>query len=272
LEAELYIAVIGTGYVGLIAGTCLAELGCSVTCVDKDGDKIELLKEGKIPFYEPGLSDLIHKNLAADRLAFSTSISEAMSHSTVAFIAVGTEGLFDGQLSVAALHEVECEIAKAMGHYTVIVLTSTVPVGTASSLIDLIRKHQEHPVPFDVVSNPEFQREGTAVEDFMHPERIVLGTGSAKALEVMREMYRPLKTAGVPFIETSHETAEMVKITANSFLAIKISFINEISNLCDGLNCDVQVLSKALGLDSRIGSRFLAPGPGFGGSCFPKDS
>jgi len=266
------IAMVGTGYVGVVAGTCLADFGSVVTCLDKDVEKIERLHQGNLPIYEPGLADLMERNVRAGRLSFMGDLATVLNRSQVIFVAVGTEGLPDGRVNLEAVLEVGQQIARTMQDYTVIVIKSTVPVGTAASLAGIIQAGQKKPVAFDVVSNPEFQREGSAVEDFIHPARIVIGTGSNKALRVMYELYRHLVLAEMPIIVTTNETAELIKYAANAFLATKISFINEIPNLCDRLNCDVQVVAEALGLDPRIGPKFLQPGPDFGGSCFTKDT
>jgi len=265
------VAVIGTGYVGLVAGAALADFGQQVICLDKDASKIELLRQGQTLIYEPGLPELAQRNLQAGRLQFSTDVEASVRQSEVVLIAVGTEGLPDGRVNMKAFYEVGQQLASAMEHYTVMVIKSTVPVGSAAELTRLIRQHQKTPVPFDVVSNPEFQREGSAVKDFFKPYRIVLGVSSERALEIMKEVYRPLLAAGTPLVVTSNETAEIIKYAANAYLALKVSFINEIANLCDGLDCDVQAVSAALRLDPRIG-RYLSPGPGFGGSCLPKDT
>jgi UDPglucose 6-dehydrogenase len=265
------VAVIGTGYVGQVAGAALADFGHQVICLDKDASKIELLRQGQTLIYEPGLPELAQRNLQAGRLQFSVDVEAAVRQSEVVLIAVGTEGLPDGRVNMTAFYEVAQQIGRAMEHYTVIVIKSTVPVGSAAELMRLIRPHQKTQVPFDVVSNPEFQREGSAVKDFFQPYRIVLGVGSERALEIMKEIYRPLLAAGIPLVVTTNETAEIIKYAANAYLALKVSFINEIANLCDRLDCDVQAVSAALSLDPRIGT-YLSPGPGFGGSCLPKDT
>jgi len=266
------ITVIGTGHVGLVAGAGLADFGHCVTCVDKDLSKVDMLRRGEMPIFEPGLPELVQHNVAVGRLAFSTDIEATLRRSTVVFIAVGTEGLPNGAVDLQAVNEVAGQLAATMELHTIIVVKSTVPVGTAASITRLIRASSKRRIPFDVVSNPEFQREGSAVQDFMRPDRIVIGATSPKAVGIIREIYAPLLSAGRPLVVTSNETAEMIKYAANAFLASKISFINEIANLCDHLNCDVQAVAEALGLDPRIGPKFLQPGPGFGGSCFPKDS
>jgi UDPglucose 6-dehydrogenase len=266
------ICVIGTGYVGLVTGACLAELGMNLVCVDNDVQKIELLKQGKSPIYEPGLDDLLRKNMKEGRLRFSTSIKEGVASNLVIFIAVGTPSREDGSADLSAVEEVTREIAKHMDGYKVVVVKSTVPVGTSRKLKQLIRDHQTRPVPFDVVSNPEFQREGSAIEDFMRPDRVTLGTESQQAIAIMKEIYSALYLIETPFVITSLETAEMIKYAANAFLATKVTFINEIANLCEVAGADVLHVARAMGLDGRIGKKFLHPGPGYGGSCFPKDT
>ena len=266
------ICVIGTGYVGLVTGACLAELGMNLVCVDNDVQKIELLKQGKSPIYEPGLDDLLRKNMKEGRLRFSTSIKEGVASNLVIFIAVGTPSREDGSADLSAVEEVAREIAKHMDEYKVVVVKSTVPVGTSRKLKQLIRDHQTRPVPFDIVSNPEFQREGSAIEDFMRPDRVTIGTESQQAIAIMKEIYSALYLIETPFVITSLETAEMIKYAANAFLATKVTFINEIANLCEYAGADVLHVARAMGLDGRIGKKFLHPGPGYGGSCFPKDT
>ena len=266
------ICVIGTGYVGLVTGACLAELGMNLVCVDNDVQKIELLKQGKSPIYEPGLDDLLRKNMKEGRLRFSTSIKEGVASNLVIFIAVGTPSREDGSADLSAVEEVTREIAKHMDGYKVVVVKSTVPVGTSRKLKQLIRDHQTRPVPFDIVSNPEFQREGSAIEDFMRPDRVTIGTESQQAIAIMKEIYSALYLIETPFVITSLETAEMIKYAANAFLATKVTFINEIANLCEFAGADVLHVARAMGLDGRIGKKFLHPGPGYGGSCFPKDT
>jgi UDPglucose 6-dehydrogenase len=266
-----FITVIGAGHVGLVASACLADFGLNVICVDKDSQVIGKLSHGNLPFYEPGLQELVRKNLDADRLTFSTDVEGSIYQSQVLFVAVGTEAT-DGLITLDAVHAVAETIAKVMGDYKIIVIKSTVPVGTAAALADFIRGKQEHPIPFDIVSNPEFLREGSAIENFMRPDRVVIGTSSERALEVMRKIYRPLYLIESPIVSTTNETAELIKFAGNAFLALKISFINEMANLADAFGCDIHVVSRAVGLDKRIGSKFLHPGPGFGGSCLPKDT
>jgi UDPglucose 6-dehydrogenase len=266
------ICVIGTGYVGLVTGACLAEFGMNLVCVDNDVQKIDLLKQGKSPIYEPGLDDLLRKNMKEGRLRFSTSIKEGVASNLVIFIAVGTPSRDDGSADLSAVEEVAREIARYMGGYKVVVVKSTVPVGTSRKLKKLIRDHQIRPIPFDIVSNPEFQREGSAIEDFMRPDRVTIGAESQQAIATMKEIYSALYLIETPFVITSLETAEMIKYAANAFLATKVTFINEIANLCEYAGADVLHVARAMGLDGRIGKKFLHPGPGYGGSCFPKDT
>lgn len=266
------IGVVGTGYVGLVSGTCFAEFGIHVTCVDNNAAKIEALKKGKIPIYEPGLEDLVEKQVKAERLSFTTNLKEAVEGADAVFIAVGTPPRSDdGQADLTYVYEAAREIAKYLKDYTVVVTKSTVPVGTARELEKIIR--EENPdADFDMGSNPEFLREGAAINDFMRPDRVVIGTDSERAAEVMRALYRPLYINETPMVVTSPETAEIIKYAGNAFLATKITFINEIANLCEKTGANVQEVAKGIGLDGRIGSKFLHAGPGFGGSCFPKDT
>jgi UDPglucose 6-dehydrogenase len=266
------ICVVGTGYVGLVTGACLAELGMNVVCMDSDSQKIDLLKQGENPIYEPGLEDVIRKNMKEGRLRFSTSVKEGVASSLVIFIAVGTPSKDDGSADLSAVEDVAKEIAEHMDGYKVIVVKSTVPVGTCRRLIQLIQSHQRQPAPFDIVSNPEFQREGSAIEDFMRPDRVTIGAESEHAIAILKDMYSALYLIETPFVITSLETAEMIKYAANAFLATKVTFINEIANLCEYAGADVHHVAKAMGLDGRIGKKFLHPGPGYGGSCFPKDT
>jgi UDPglucose 6-dehydrogenase len=266
------LGVIGTGYVGLVSGACFADFGHSVVCVDKDAERVERLKQADIPFYEPGLAEIVQRNAAAGRLRFTTSAAEAIEASLVIFLAVGTPGTEEGGADLSQIDTAACEIAAGMDTYRVIVTKSTVPVGTGARLRDLIREHRSKEVSFDVVSNPEFLREGAAINDFMRPDRVVIGTSSEPAAAIMREIYRPLYLIETPVVMTDVETAETIKYASNAFLAVKIGFINEIANLCDRTGADVHVVAKGMGLDKRIGSKFLHPGPGYGGSCFPKDT
>jgi UDPglucose 6-dehydrogenase len=266
------ICVIGTGYVGLVTGACLAEFGLNLICVDNDLQKIEGLKQGKPHFYEPGLEELVQKNMKEGRLRFSTSIREGVTSSLVIFIAVGTPSNEDGSADLGAVEEVATEIGRSMDGYKVVVMKSTVPVGTCRRLKKLIEEAQPHPIPFDMVSNPEFQREGSAIEDFMRPDRVTIGAESEQAVAIMKDIYSALYLIETPFVITTLETAEMIKYASNAFLATKITFINEVANLCELVGADVHHVARAMGLDGRIGRKFLHPGPGFGGSCFPKDT
>ncbi|MCX7771362.1 MAG: UDP-glucose/GDP-mannose dehydrogenase family protein [Proteobacteria bacterium] len=268
----MHISIIGTGYVGLVTGACFAEFGIFVNCVDKDRDKIEKLKKGIIPFYEPGLEDLVKRNMKEGRLKFTTNIEKAVENSLVIFIAVGTPPRGDGSANLDYVEEVAKKIAKSMKSYKVIVTKSTVPVGTGFKIKDIINRHLEQPINFDIVSNPEFLREGSAVEDFMRPNRVVIGAQSEQAVAIMKDLYRPLYLLETPFVITDIQTAELIKYATNSFLATKISFINEISALCETVGANVNVVAKAMGLDGRIGPKFLRAGIGFGGSCLPKDT
>ncbi len=266
------ICIIGTGYVGLVTGACLAEFGMNLICVDNVQQKIDLLQRGKVSIHEPGLEDLVVKNMREGRLSFTTSIQDGVASSLVIFIAVGTPSKDDGSADLRAVEEVAKEIARHMNGYKVVVMKSTVPVGTCRRLKQLILDHQINSSPFDVVSNPEFQREGSAVEDFMRPDRVTIGAESEQAIAIMKDIYSALYLIETPFVITSLETAEMIKYAANSFLATKVTFINEIANLCEKVGADVHHVARAMGLDGRIGKKFLHPGPGFGGSCFPKDT
>jgi len=310
------VTIIGTGYVGLVTGTCLADFGLQVTCVDQDETKISLLNSGGVPIYEPNLEALIKKNVSANRLTFTTDLEKAVKQSKVIFIAVGTPSNDDGSANLKQVEKVAQQIATSINEYKVIVNKSTVPIGTATKIKEIINKNQPdsvipgpssvipakagiHPSspsplreehtqnflplrggrikvgvkhPFDIVSNPEFLREGSAVYDFTHPDKIVIGTTSPKALKIMQEIYRPLYLIDTPFVITNPETAELIKYACNAFLATKITFINEIANLCDKVGADVHQVAKAMGLDGRISPKFLHPGPGYGGSCFPKDT
>ena len=266
------ICVVGTGYVGLVTGVCLAEFGMNLICVDNDLQKIDLLKQGKCPIYEPGLEDLMRKNMKDGRLRFSPSIQEGVAGSLVIFIAVGTPSAEDGSADLSAVEQVAKEIARSMDGYKAVVVKSTVPVGTCRRLKQLIRDHQVRPTPFDIVSNPEFQREGSAIEDFMRPDRVTIGAESEQAVAIMKDIYSALYLIETPFVIAGLETAEMIKYAANAFLAVKVTFINEIANLCEVTGADVLHVARAMGLDGRIGKKFLHPGPGYGGSCFPKDT
>ncbi|MBA7572570.1 UDP-glucose 6-dehydrogenase [subsurface metagenome] len=287
------ICIVGTGYVGLVTGTCFSDFGLEVICVDKDSEKIKGLNSGKVPIYEPNLESLIKKNVTAGRLSFATDMEKAVKQSKAIFIAVGTPPNNDGSANLEQIEKVAQEIAASINEYKVIVNKSTVPIGTAAKIKEIINKNviarseatrQSHmslratkgsaaiPFTFDVVSNPEFLREGSAVYDFTHPDKIVIGTTSEKALKLMQEIYRPLYLIDTPFVITNPETAELIKYACNAFLATKITFINEIANLCEKVGADVHQIAKAMGLDGRISPKFLHPGPGYGGSCFPKDT
>jgi UDPglucose 6-dehydrogenase len=268
----MHIAVIGSGYVGLVTGACFAEFGVDVTCVDIDKEKIARLNEGIIPIYEPGLEQLVAKNSQAGRLHFTTDIKAAIEQALVVFLAVGTPPKDDGSADLQYIFSAARSIAEYMSDYKVIVTKSTVPVGTGENLRRLIREHQKTRNNFGIVSNPEFLREGSAIDDFMRPDRVVIGSNDEEAIAIMRDLYRPLFLIETPFVITSLEGAELTKYAANAFLATKISFINEIANLCDRIGCDVHDVARAIGMDGRIGKYFLHPGPGFGGSCFPKDT
>ncbi|WP_455242001.1 UDP-glucose dehydrogenase family protein, partial [Petrachloros mirabilis] len=267
----MQISVIGTGYVGLVTGACFAEFGVNVLCMDKDGKRIAKLEKGDVPFYEPGLSELVSKGIAQGRLGFTTELTRAVDHGEVIFIAVGTPPKNDGSADLSFVEEVGRGIARAMNSYKVVVTKSTVPVGTGAFLRNVISASQSKTLLFDIVSNPEFLREGSAIEDFMRPNRVVIGSDSDRAIALMKDLYRPLYLIETPFVVTDIPTAEMIKYASNAFLATKISFINEIATLCERVGADVQMVSKGMGLDQRIGSKFLHAGPGFGGSCFPKD-
>lgn len=268
----MHIAVIGTGYVGLVTGACFAEFGVDVTCVDVDAEKIERLKAGVMPIYEPGLEQLVIKNAQAGRLSFTTNVQEAVEQALVIFLAVGTPPLPDGSPDLSFVESAVRSVAEHMNGYKVIVTKSTVPIGTGERIRKLVREHQKTNLAFGIVSNPEFLREGAAINDFMRPDRVVIGSADQEAVAIMRDLYRPLYLIEAPVVITSLEAAELTKYAANAFLATKISFINEIANLCEKIGCDVHDVAKAMGMDKRIGSKFLHPGPGFGGSCFPKDT
>lgn len=263
------ISIIGTGYVGLVTGTCFAELGNSVLCVDIDSDKIKKLKSGIIPIYEPGLEELIRRNQREGRLDFSESIEEAVAKGNVIFIAVGTPPKTNGEANLVYVENVSRDIAKFMREYRVIVEKSTVPVHTGEWVKRTISLYNKHNIEFDVVSNPEFLREGSAVNDFMKPDRIVIGVESEKAKKVMADLYEPL---GCPILITDIKSAEIIKHASNSFLAMKISYINSIANICERVGADIELVAKGMGLDKRISREFLNAGIGYGGSCFPKDT
>ena len=266
------IAMIGTGYVGLVSGACFSEFGIDVVCVDLDADKIAGLESGQVPIFEPGLETLVANNVEKSRLSFTTGLNEAVASSDAVFIAVGTPSRRgDGHADLSYVHAAAAQIAEALDGYTVIVTKSTVPVGTGKEVERIVRATRAD-ADFDVVSNPEFLREGSAIEDFMRPDRVVIGTDSERAQELMRALYRPLSLIETPILFTNRETAELIKYATNAFLATKISFINEVANLCERVGADVYDVSRGMGLDGRIGKKFLHPGPGYGGSCFPKDT
>lgn len=266
------IAMIGTGYVGLVSGACFSEFGTNVVCVDKDADKIARLKAGEIPIFEPGLDQLVANNVAGGRLSFTTDLKEGMADADAVFIAVGTPSRRgDGHADLSYVHGAAREIAEAMTGYCAVVTKSTVPVGTGREVERIIRETRPD-AEFDMLSNPEFLREGAAINDFMRPDRVVIGAESERAREVMRQLYRPLFLIETPILFTTLETAELTKYAANAFLAAKITFINEIADLCEKVGGDVHDVARGIGLDGRIGRKFLHPGPGYGGSCFPKDT
>ena len=268
----MHIAVIGSGYVGLVTGACFAEFGVDVTCVDVDEQKIERLLNGIMPIYEPGLEHLVAKNTQAGRLRFTTDVRQAVEQALVIFLAVGTPPLPDGSPDLSYVDSAAASVADYMNGYKVIVTKSTVPIGTGEHIRSLINERKKTRANFGVVSNPEFLREGAAINDFMRPDRVVIGSRDEEAIAIMKDLYRPLYLIEAPFVITSLEAAELTKYAANAFLATKVSFINEIANLCDKIGCDVHDVARGIGMDKRIGSKFLHPGPGFGGSCFPKDT
>ena len=265
------ITVIGTGYVGLVAGACLADMGNEVICIDNDLEKLKKLEQGIIPIYEPGLEELVKSNVSENRLKFSSDLDEAVKLSEVCFIAVGTPQDKDGSADLQYVLGVAKQIATAMNGYKVIVDKSTVPIGTAQKVAKVIRENQKEPYPFDVVSNPEFLKQGNAVDDFLSPDRVIIGSDSEKATKIMQEIYSPFFRTGNRIIVMDVKSAEMTKYAANSFLATKISFINEIANLCEKVGADSEMVRIGISTDSRIGNKFLFPGLGYGGSCFPKD-
>ena len=268
----MQIAMIGAGYVGLVTGACFSEFGANVTCVDQDIDKILVLNKGQIPIFEPGLEDLVRTNVQAKRLTFTSDLKTAVEKADAVFIAVGTPSRRgDGHADLSFVFAAAKEIASSLNGYTLIVTKSTVPVGTGRQVVEIIREIRPT-ADFDVCSNPEFLREGAAINDFMRPDRVVIGADSDRARKIMREIYRPLFLRETPIVFTDLETSELIKYAANSFLATKITFINEIADLCEKVGADVHDVAKGIGLDGRIGSKFLHPGPGYGGSCFPKDT
>ena len=267
----MHIAVVGSGYVGLVTGACLADFGMYVTCVDNDAGKIERLKRGEVPIYEPGLEALIAKNAQAGRLRFTTELKEAVETALAVFIAVGTPPREDGSADLSFVVEVAEAVADYMNGYKVVVTKSTVPIGTGQLIEEIIRKRNGN-YPFSVVSNPEFLREGSAIEDFMRPDRVVIGAKDPQAIAIMKDIYAPLYLIETPFVITNVESSELIKYASNAFLATKITFINEVAALCERLGADVHHVAKGMGLDRRIGPKFLHAGPGYGGSCFPKDT
>ncbi len=268
----MHIAVIGTGYVGLVTGACFAEFGVEVTCVDVDENKINRLNNGEIPIYEPGLDNVVEKNVKANRLHFTTDIKSAVEQALVVFLAVGTPPQADGSPDMSFYRQAARDIAEAMNGYKVLVTKSTVPVGTGKWLKEFVSENLKIETNFGVASNPEFLREGAAIEDFMRPDRVVIGSNEEDAIAIMKDLYRPLYLIETPIVITSLEAAELIKYAANAFLATKITFINEVANLCDAIGCDVHDVARGMGMDNRIGRKFLHPGPGYGGSCFPKDT
>ena len=263
------IAVIGSGYVGLVAGACLAENGNDVVCIDKDAAKVRMLQRGRIPIYEPGLEELVKRNRAEKRLTFTTNLPQGVRNSQIVFIAVGTPTGEDGSADLRHVMEVAEQIGKAMNGYKVIVDKSTVPVGTAEKVRQVIKKHTNH--PFSVVSNPEFLKQGAAIEDFMKPDRVVIGAEDQRAAEIMKELYAPFTRTGAPIMMMDCASAELCKYAANAMLATRISFMNEIANVCEAVGANVDQVRRAVASDRRIGPAFLFPGVGYGGSCFPKD-
>jgi UDPglucose 6-dehydrogenase len=268
----MYVSVIGTGYVGLVTGACFAEFGLNVLCMDLDEKRIASLEKGKVPFFEPGLAELVEKNIQAGRLRFTTDLNKAVDEALAIFIAVGTPSRSDGSADLSFVDEVARSVGSRMTGYKVVITKSTVPVGTAVRVKKLIEENQTVPCNFGVVSNPEFLREGSAIEDFMRPNRVVIGADSQASVAIMKDLYRPLYLLDTPIVITDIPTAEVIKYASNVFLATKISFINDMANLCERVGADVQMVSKGMGLDQRIGAKFLHAGPGYGGSCFGKDT
>ena len=266
------ITMIGTGYVGLVSGAGLADFGMTVICVDKDQERIQKLHKGEIPFFEPGLEELVQRNVKNGRLSFDSNLKTAVDRSLVIFVAVGTPGNGQGYTDLSQVEEVAKSLGEIIDDYKVLVIKSTVPVGTNNWFKNIVQKKIKKVINIDIVSNPEFLREGSAIEDFMRPDRVVIGADSTRALAIMKDIYRSLYLIETPFVFTNLETAELIKYASNAFLATKISFINEVANICEKVGADVHQVAKAMGLDKRIGSKFLHPGPGFGGSCFPKDT
>lgn len=266
------IAVIGTGYVGLVSGAGLSDFGNSVVCADINIDKINQLNNGDIPIYEPGLKEIVQRNVVSGRLSFSSNINKSIDDSDVIFIAVGTPEGENGSSNLDSIYNVARAIGQNLNEYKVICTKSTVPIGTGQIIMAEIEKYSKSKIDFDYISNPEFLREGSAVKDFLWPDRVIIGASNQKAIKIMKEVYRPLYINETPIIETTIQTAELIKYASNAFLAVKISYINEIANICDEIGADVHVVSKAMGIDGRISPKFFHPGPGYGGSCFPKDT
>jgi len=266
------ITILGSGYVGLVSGTCFSEFGFDVCCVDKDSNKINNLKNNIIPIYEPGLENLVKKNSAANRLSFSNNINKNIKEADVVFVAVGTPARRgDGHADLSYVYEAAEQIAKNLSGYTLVVTKSTVPVGTGDEVKNIIKQTNPE-ANFDIVSNPEFLREGNAIEDFMRPDRVIVGCETKKAKAIISTIYKPLYLIETPIIFTDLKTAELIKYSANAFLAVKISYINQMADLCEKVGADIRDVARGIGLDKRIGSKFLHPGPGYGGSCFPKDT
>src|SRR3954471_12148159 len=263
------IAIVGTGYVGLVAGACFAENGNDVICVDKDAAKVRLLRRGRMPIYEPGLEEMVQRNVAEKRLVFTTVLTRAVQQSAIVFIAVGTPQGEDGSADLQHVEAVARDVGRAMNGYKVIVDKSTVPVGTAARVRDIIRRETTH--PFSVVSNPEFLKQGAAIEDFLKPDRVVIGAEDSRAAEIMKELYAPFTRTGAPIMMMDCASAELCKYAANAMLATRISFMNEVANVCEVVGADVDQVRRAVASDRRIGASFLFPGVGYGGSCFPKD-
>jgi len=266
------ITIIGTGYVGLVTGAGLSDFGNDVTCVDISKEKIKALKNGTIPIFEPGLDELVSRNVSTGRLRFSSNINKSIQDTEVVFIAVGTPEKHDGQADLDAIKSVSKIIGENITNYLIVCTKSTVPIGTSNVIINEINHHNINDIYFDYVSNPEFLREGSAVKDFLWPDRVIIGAQNEKAFEIMRDIYRPLYVNEKPIMHTNIETAEMIKYSSNAFLALKISYINEVANLCEKVGADIHEVARGMGQDGRISSKFLHPGPGYGGSCFPKDT
>ena len=267
------VGIIGTGYVGLVTGACFAEFGVRVHCVDSDEAKVEALRAGHIPIYEPGLETMVERNVRSGRLTFSSDLDRAVDESLVLFIAVGTpQDPHHGRADISAVLAVAGTIADRLSSYKVIVTKSTVPVGTGAKIRELVASRRTGNVPFSVASNPEFLREGSAIEDFMRPNRIVIGTEDEQSAAILKDLYRPLYLIETPFVVTDLASAELIKYASNAFLAVKISYINEMARICEAVGADVHAIARGMGLDHRIGAKFLHPGPGYGGSCFPKDT